>query len=258
MTRVIKIGGRPQADPELAALIAEVATQSPEGGAASLVLVHGGGDEVSTLQKLLGGSTQFVNGRRVTTAQDIEIVRMALSGSANKRLVSSLVCRGVKAIGISGEDASLILASPLDPDRLGHVGEPQRINVALIWHLLDGGYLPVVSPVSRNASVDLGRALNVNGDDAASAIAVALAAEELLLVADVPGVLVDGGPVAKLDARNARALIANGTAKAGMAAKLEAAIAALDGGVERVRIADLRGITDLQRGTTLVPDGGRS
>lgn len=256
MTRVIKIGGRPQGDPELAALIADAALQVPDGAPATLVVVHGGGDEVSTLQKALGGSTQFVNGRRVTTAQDIEIVRMALSGSANKRLVSSLVGRGVKAIGLSGEDASLIMATPLDSDRLGHVGAPQRINVSLIWHLLDGGYLPVISPVSRNASAELGRALNVNGDDAASAIAVALAADELLLVVDVPGVLVDGGPIARLDAATARALIANGTAKAGMAAKLEAATAALDGGVERVRIADLKGITDLQRGTTIVPDGG--
>lgn len=256
MTRVLKIGGRPQSDPELAALVAEVALQAPESGPASLVIVHGGGDEVSTLQKTLGGSAQFVNGRRVTTAQDIEIIRMALSGSANKRLVSDLVCRGVRAIGISGEDASLIAATPLDPDRLGHVGAPQRINVSLIWHLLDGGYVPVISPVSRNGSSELGRALNVNGDDAASAIAVALAADELLLVADVPGVLVDGGPVARLDTRTARTLIENGTAKGGMAAKLEAAMAALEGGVDRVRIADLKGITDPQRGTSLVPDGG--
>ncbi len=255
MTRVIKIGGRPQSDPELSAYVAAASGGNGNGKSPGLVIVHGGGDEVSALQKTLGGSTQFVNGRRVTSEQDIEIVRMALSGTANKRLVSGLQCRGVKAVGLSGEDGSLIAATPLDPDRLGFVGAPQRINVSLIWLLLDGGYVPVISPVSHNSSAELGRALNVNGDDAASAIAVALAADELLLVADVPGVLVDDQPVATMDVKTARALIANGTATAGMAAKLEAAISAVEGGVERVRIADLKGITDLHRGTTLVPDG---
>ena len=170
MTRVLKIGGRPQADPSLAALIAE-AWDALSG---AMVIVHGGGDDVTALQKTLGLTAQFVDGRRVTTAQDLELVRMALSGTANKRLVSSLVREGVRAVGLSGEDASLIAATPVDSARLGHVGAPTRINNSLLLHLIDGGYLPVVSPVSRNVGHELGPALNVNADDAAAASAVAL------------------------------------------------------------------------------------
>lgn len=251
MTRVIKIGGRPQSDAALPALVAE----AWEAASRSLVIVHGGGDEVSALQQALGSKPHFVGGRRVTSAQDVEIVRMALSGSANKRLVAALVKEGVRAVGLSGEDASLIAATAVDAEQLGHVGAPQRINTSLLWHLLDAGYVPVISPVSRNVGLDLGAALNVNGDDAAAAIAVALEADELLLVSDVEGVLVDGGPVARLGAHMARQLIANGTAAGGMAAKLQAALTAAAGGVKRVRIADLTAITQLDRGTTLVPEG---
>jgi acetylglutamate kinase len=252
MTRVVKVGGRPQADPALPSRIAQ-ACAAPDAG---LVVVHGGGDEVSALQRALGAEPRFAAGRRITTAEDVEIVRMALSGSANKRLVSDLVSHGVRAIGLSGEDAALIAACPVDASTLGHVGVPARINVDLIWFLLDGGYVPVISPVSRNLSIELGRALNVNGDDAASAIAVALAAEELLLVADVAGVLVDDQPVHRLSRRQARDFVEHGTASAGMAAKLNAAIAALEGGVERVRITNLSGITDPHCGTFVTDNGG--
>src|ERR1051326_7413400 len=152
MTRVIKIGGRPQSNPALGALVARC--WSPSNG--GLVLVHGGGDEVSTLQRALGGSTQFVDGRRVTTAHDIELVRMELSGSANKRLVAMLCGHGVPALGLSGEDGSLISATPMDGERLGHVGIPDCINVGLLKHLLSAGYLPVISPVSRDGTGTLG------------------------------------------------------------------------------------------------------
>ncbi|HVZ77039.1 MAG TPA: acetylglutamate kinase [Gemmatimonadaceae bacterium] len=247
MTRVIKVGGRPQGDPALAQTIAEAWDALNR----SLVLVHGGGDEVTALQKAFGLTAQFVDGKRVTTARDMELVRMALSGSANKRLVAMLVREGVRAVGISGEDASLIAATPTDAERLGHVGEPQRINASLVWHLLDGGYLPVISPVSRNVGLELGATLNVNGDDAAAAIAVALEAEELLLVSDVPGVLDGDQVVPTLDIAAAEALIARGTAVGGMAAKLRAGITAVKGGVATVRISDLAAITNRSRGTTL-------
>jgi acetylglutamate kinase len=255
-TRVLKIGGRPQADPMLSSSIARLWS----GAACPLVIVHGGGDEVTTLQRALGAEARFVGGRRVTSAQDIEIVRMALSGSANKRLVAALVSQGVRALGISGEDAALLSATPVDPERLGYVGAPHRLNVELLWHLIDGGYVPVVSPVSRNAclgatsaeSLGDSAALNVNGDDAAAAMAVALAAVELLLVADVPGVMSDGAVIPRLNTAVARDLIASGTAAGGMRAKLDAALTALDGGVERVRIGDIAAIGDAARGTLLV------
>jgi acetylglutamate kinase len=196
-----------------------------------------------------------VNGRRVTTAHDIDLVRMALSGSANKRLVATLTGHGIQAVGLSGEDASLIEASPMDAEQLGHVGVPARVNVSFLRHLLAGGYLPVISPVSRDGSGSLGFALNVNGDDAAAAIAKALHAEELLLVTDMPGVMRDGSVVPTLTCGEATALMENGTATAGMRAKLQAALSALGGGVARVRISDIAAIIDRDRGTTLLANG---
>jgi acetylglutamate kinase len=250
MTRVLKIGGRPQGDPTLAALIAE-AWDALSG---AMILVHGGGDDVSALQQQLGMSSQFVDGRRVTTAQDLEIVRMVLSGTANKRMVASLVREGVRAVGLSGEDASLIAATPIDAARLGHVGSPQRVNSSLLLHLIDGGYLPVVSPVSRNIAHELGSALNVNADDAAAAIAVAVAAEELAIVSDVAGVMVDGHPAETLTVAEAKSLMHDGQASGGMRAKLMAAMMAVEGGVKRVRITDLRGIKDREHGTLITQE----
>ncbi len=247
MTRVVKVGGRPQSDPRLAAIVASCWNRD----AGSVVLVHGGGDEVSALQSALGETSTFVEGRRVTTAKDIELVRMALSGSANKRLVATLVECGIEAVGLSGEDAGLIAAAPMDAQRLGHVGVPRTVNVAFLKHLLSGGYMPVISPVSRDASGTLGAALNVNGDDAAAAIAAALGAAELLLVADVPGVIRDGAVIPSLTPDAARALITDGIAAGGMQAKLQAALNALAGGVPQVRISDLVAIDDPDRGTVL-------
>lgn len=247
MTRVLKIGGRPQADPSLAALIAE-AWDALSG---AMVIVHGGGDEVSALQATLGLNAQFVDGRRVTSAQDLELVRMALSGTANKRLVSALVREGVRAVGLSGEDASLIAATPLDSARLGHVGSPTRINNSLLLHLIDGGYLPVISPVSRNVGHELGPALNVNADEAAAAIAVAIEAAELLIVSDVPGVMVDGDTADTLTVAEANGLMHDGVASGGMRAKLTAAVSAVEGNVPLVRISDLRGINDRTMGTRI-------
>ena len=251
MTRVIKVGGRPQGDPALASALASAARATP----GSLVVVHGGGDEVSMLQRLHGAAPEFKGGRRVTSRLDLEIIRMALSGSANKRLVSALVDAGAPALGLSGEDAGLILAMPLDAEQFGYVGVPVLVNADLLQYLLDGGYLPVLSPVCRCASVVDGATLNVNGDDAAAAIAMALDAEELLLVSDVPGVLRDGAALGGLSVDDAQRLIDDGTAQGGMAAKLQAALAALHGGLQRVRISDIDAIADRERGTMLTRVG---
>ncbi len=251
MTRVIKVGGRPQLDPALAAALAAAHRAAP----GSLVVVHGGADEVSTLQRLYGVAAEFKGGRRVTSRLDLDIIRMALSGTANKRLVSVLVAAGVPALGLSGEDAALLSAKPLDADQFGFVGVPAEVNAGLLHHLMAGGYLPVLSPVSRCSEPAEGLVLNVNGDDAAAAIAVALEADELLLVSDVAGVLKDGMPLPALAPEDAHRLIDEGTAQGGMAAKLQAALAALDGGVERVRISDIAAIEQLDRGTVLTRVG---
>jgi acetylglutamate kinase len=171
-------------------------------------------------------------------------------------IVAALVDEGLNAVGLSGEDASLIAATPMDPEQLGYVGAPSTINTAFVRHLLGGGYVPVISPVSRDATGTMGSALNVNGDDAAAAIAVAIGASELLLVADVEGVMSDGAVVPSLTPAQATALIESGTAKGGMQAKLQAGIAAIEGGVQHVRISDIGAITDLSRGTTLTKGDG--
>ena len=251
MTRVIKVGGRPQLDPLLTGALAAVHRAAP----GSLVVVHGGGDEVSTLQRLYGAVSEFKGGRRVTSVLDLEIIRMALSGSANKRLVSALVTMEVPAVGLSGEDAALLSATPLDPEQFGFVGVPSQVNVGLLMHLLAGGYLPVLSPVSRCTDPSEGLTLNVNSDDAAAAIAVAIEADELLLVSDVAGVLKDGTSIVSLAPEDAQRLIDDGTAQGGMAAKLQAAIVALEGGVKRVRISDIAAIEQLERGTVLTRVG---
>jgi acetylglutamate kinase len=246
VTRVVKLGGRTQADPTLAATLAALWNAAP----GTLCVVHGGGDEISALQRKLGGAPIFVGGRRVTTREDIEIIRMVLSGSINKRLVADLVGCGIPAVGLSGEDAGFIEASPL-AGALGAVGTPHHVDARIITHLLAGGFLPIVSPLSRNADAASATALNVNGDDAAAALAVALRASELLLLADVPGVISDDEVLASIDVEDAAQLIARGTAAGGMAAKLEAALGAVAGGVARVRIGDLSALADPDAGTSI-------
>ncbi|MEO5816564.1 MAG: acetylglutamate kinase [Gemmatimonadaceae bacterium] len=261
MTRVIKVGGRPQSDPALIKALAAAhrATFPPEGAthatSEGIAVVHGGGDEVSTLQKLYGVVAEFKGGRRVTSQADIDIIRMALSGSANKRLVSALCAERVPAIGLSGEDAGIIVAEPLDFEQFGFVGVPIHVNQPLLSQLTGSFYMPVISPVSCCLDPRVGRTLNVNGDDAASAIAVALKATDLLFVSDVEGVLKDGAPISMLSPDDAQQLIDDGTAQGGMSAKLQAALKALEGGVERVRISDIAAIEQLDRGTVLTRVG---
>lgn len=245
--RVVKLGGRAQSDPALASTL----TRLWRGQPGALCIVHGGGDEISAMQRQLGGDASFAGGRRVTTEADLEVVRMVLSGTVNKRLVAALLTEGAKAVGLSGEDGGLLQAEIASRGTLGRVGVPSRVDPDLLWDLLGHGWLPVISPVAREMGGS--SALNVNGDDAAAAIAAALGAAELLLLADVPGVIAHGSPVAALDPDSAMALVRDGTAGGGMAAKLEAACAALARGIPRVRIGDLQALTNTELGTVLLP-----
>lgn len=241
--RVLKIGGRVQNDPRLISAIAAVWRAQP----GALCLVHGGGDDISALQEKLGGASTFIGGRRVTSAADIDLIRMVLSGVVNKRLVAALISAGVSAVGLSGEDAAMLRADPIDRAVLGEVGEPTGVDVSVLTLLASAGFLPVVSPLARGATD--GTPLNVNGDDAAAALAAEFGASELLFVADVPGVLVDGVVAPSIDLTEAKALVASGRATGGMLAKLEAAAAALNAGVGCVRIGGLASITDAASGT---------
>jgi acetylglutamate kinase len=253
MTRVVKIGGRVQGDPLVATALCLAWNNSPK----SLCVVHGGGDEVSSMQRALGSEATFVAGRRVTSQRDLELLRMVLSGLVNKRLVNSLVAAGIPAVGLSGEDDALISAELIDAASLGFAGRPTAINAQLLRTLMDAGYMPVISPVGYNAVSGQGGALNVNGDDAAAGIAVALNAEELILIADVEGVRgAQGDIVPALSIESSRELIASGVAADGMAAKLESAHLALLAGVDRVRICDLAGLADSERGTFITQAQG--
>jgi acetylglutamate kinase len=243
--RVIKVGGRAQEDPALVGRIAEAWRSAP----GALCLVHGGAAEIDRLQRALGGTPRLVGGRRVTSDEDIDTVRMALSGSANKRLVAALNAAGVAAVGVSGEDAAMMRATPLDP-ALGRVGRPDAVRPDLLRLLLDAGFLPVVAPLAAPPEGNAG-ALNVNGDDAAAAIAVALGAAELFYVTDVAGVRRGTETLARLDAREAAALLASGAAGGGMGVKVTSALGALAGGIGRVRIGESDALADPARGTTL-------
>ena len=254
MKRVVKIGGRAQSDPRLPFALAvavhgdRAVKQSSED---CLCVVHGGGDEVTNLQKRLGLQSQFIGGRRVTSPEDLEIVRMVLSGATNKRIVGQLISRGVQAVGLSGEDASLFTAQITD-HQMGRVGGRVTVNASVIQHLVNGGFVPVISPLARDADDPSGAGLNVNGDDAAAALAASTGADELVLVADVPGVLENGVVIPEIDEAMAQRLISSGVAAGGMAAKLEAAFSALHGGAKAVRISGLEGISDTSAGTRIV------
>jgi acetylglutamate kinase len=251
--RVVKIGGRAQSDPRLADTIRAAWGAAPS----MLCIVHGGGDEITAMQNALGREAVFLGGRRVTSKADLELLRMVLSGVVNKRLVNSFVAAGIPAVGISGEDSGLIGAQLIDEATLGFAGHPTRIQPELILTLLADGFLPVISPVAYDLSSAGGGTLNVNGDDAAAALAASLEADELVFVIDVEGVEDENGVVlSSIQTDVAHDLIRQGIAAGGMAAKLQSAETALKCGVERVRICDVAGLADSERGTLITQAEG--
>lgn len=253
--RVIKLGGRVQRDERLPAALAPHWADSR----GALCIVHGGGDAISALQRAAGVEPTFIGGRRVTSAADIDILRMALSGSANKALVAALTAARLPAVGISGEDGGLLTAEAGDGGALGAVGTVTAVHADLVHSLLAHGYLPVISPLAASATPRY-PALNVNGDDAAAALAAALGASELLLISDVCGVRVGGQTAARLDGAQAHAALASGEITDGMEVKVRAALSALAGGVPRVRIGGFGTLSGTHAGTiveqwTLTPAG---
>jgi acetylglutamate kinase len=244
---VIKLGGRVQSDASLVPILSELWANRR----GPMCIVHGGGDEITSLQRTLGREPTFVNGRRITTSEDIELVRMVLSGSVNKRLVSMLVAAGLPAVGISGEDGGLLSAEPIDEKEFGRSGRPVSASVELTRALFAAGFLPVISPVANDVTSSTGEALNVNGDDAAAVIAAALRAE-LWLVADVEGVMNrDRELLPALDPAHVDSLVADGTVNSGMRAKLEAGFDALAAGAAGVRVGGLEALRGKGTGTLL-------
>lgn len=239
---VAKIGGNEIDDARwLERLATAVALRN-----APLVLVHGGGREVTELQRTLGAEPEWRDGLRVTTPEGLRAVSMVLSGLVNKRLAALLLGAGVEAVGISGEDGALLRAVPARGGELGLTGEIREVKPQLLLSLLESGYVPVVSPVSRGPQ---GGALNVNADDAAAALAAGVAAARFLMVSNIPGVLDGEAVIPEIEGAGVEALIASGVASGGMAPKLRAAARAAAAGVGEVRIGGLELLTGEGAGT---------
>jgi acetylglutamate kinase len=214
-----------------------------------VVLVHGGGDAVTRLQKSLGCEPRFVEGRRVTGADDLAAVEMVLTGSVNSALVRALALAGRPAVGLSGCSAGLLRCTLAVG--LGRVGIPEQADARILELALSAGYLPVVSPVSLGPD---GGPVNVNADEVAAALAAALAAARLLLLSDVEGVRVDEAVQTEILGEAVEDLVASGEVTHGMIPKLRAAATAVAGGVGEVRIAGfVGGPLDQVEGTRVLP-----
>jgi acetylglutamate kinase len=247
---VVKSGGRLCEEPAGRTRLARACAELDH----PLVLVHGGGAQVSRLQQALGVASRFVEGRRVTTSEDLEIVEMVLSGAVNQALVRALTAAGRPAVGLSGCAAGLVTCD-LVPG-LGRVGTPAGVRAHALSALLGAGFTPVVSPVSLGPD---GEAVNVNADEIAGAVSAALGAERLLLLSDVDGVRTGGETRSQVAAGEIEALVAGGHVTAGMIPKLRAAAAAVAAGVGEVRIAGFDGVPlGAIRGTRVSAGGGAS
>ena len=205
-----------------------------------VVLVHGGGPEISETMKRLGKQAQFVNGLRVTDKETVDIVQMVLAGKGNKTLVNLLQMKGGHAVGLSGIDGGIIEATMKD-EALGYVGKITRIRTQPITDLLEKNYIPVISTVASDRQ---GNTYNINGDTAAAYIAGALNAERLIMMTDIAGILRDKDDpstlIPALTVNEAKKLFDEGVISGGMIPKVDCCIEAIGKGVRHVVIMDGR------------------
>lgn len=205
-----------------------------------VVLVHGGGPEISETMQKLGKKAVFVDGLRVTDRETVDIVQMVLAGKINKTLVNLLEMKGGHAMGISGMDGRLIEARVKD-ERLGYVGEITNINIQPVTDLLEKGYIPVISTLGCD---EQGNAYNINGDTAAACVAGALNAERLIMLSDIPGILRDKDDpntlIPEMTILEAAQLRRDGVISGGMIPKVECCVDAIIKGVKKVIIMDGR------------------
>ena len=233
---VVKFGGRALEKNQIGTLLEDLVLLQRSG--LQPVLVHGGGPEISRLLDRLGIETDFVDGLRVTDEETIEAVEMVLAGKVNKRMVSMIQRRGGRAVGLSGKDAGLIRARPHPrSEELGFVGEIETVDTEILEILLEKSYIPVVSSLGVGEG---GETFNLNADTVAAALAVALGAEKLIVLTDVPGIHQPTGDgherVPRLDLHAANELIATGVVSRGMLPKLRACVSAVDEGVPSAHV----------------------
>ena len=236
---VIKYGGNAMINEQLKQQVMEDITLLWLIGV-KVVLVHGGGPEISETMKRLGKQAQFVGGLRVTDKETVDIVQMVLAGKVNKTLVNLLQMKGGHAVGVSGIDGGIIEATMKD-EALGYVGKITRIRTQPITDLLEKNYIPVISTV---ASSRQGNTYNINGDTAAAYIAGALNAERLIMMTDIAGILRDkddpGTLIPALTVKEAKKLFDEGVISGGMIPKVDCCIEAINKGVKHVVIMDGR------------------
>ena len=236
---VVKYGGNAMINEELKdAVMGDIVLLSAIG--IKVVLVHGGGPEITNMLERDGKETKFVDGLRVTDSETVEIVQMVLAGKINKNLVQHLQLKGGKAIGLCGIDGNMIEAQCMN-EKLGFVGDITSINVDPITDVLEKGYIPVISTIGCDAE---GNVYNINADTAASKIAGILKAESLISMTDVAGILHDKDDpdslISKVLVSEAPQLMAQGVISGGMIPKVECCIEAIRRGVKKVFIIDGR------------------
>jgi acetylglutamate kinase len=236
---VIKYGGNAMIDEEKKdSVMRDIVLLNLIG--VKVVLVHGGGPEITEMLRRVGKESRFVNGLRVTDQETVEIVQMVLAGKVNKSLVNLIQNKGGKAIGLSGMDGHLIEATIRDPE-LGYVGEITSVNVQPLLDMLDRGYIPVVSTLGCDNE---GNVYNINADTAAAKIAGALRAECLISMTDICGILRDKDDpstlIPEIGVSEAPALVQQGIINGGMIPKVECCINAIHWGVQKVFILDGR------------------
>ncbi len=205
-----------------------------------VVLLHGGGPEISAGLRKIGKESRFVDGLRVTDEETIDVVQMVLAGKVNKSLVNLLQHKGVNAVGLSGIDAHMIRAVMKDPE-LGYVGRITDVDVSLVRDVMDAGYVPVISTLGAD---DEGNIYNINADTAAAWIAGAMGAERLFMMTDIAGILRDkddpSSLISCIDIDEAVELFNQGVISGGMIPKVDCCIDAIHRGVHRVIVMDGR------------------
>jgi len=236
---VVKYGGNAMINDDLKdAVMGDMVLLSLIG--VKVVLVHGGGPEITDMLSKVGKKTEFVDGLRVTDKEAVEIVQMVLAGKINKNLVNLIEKKGGKAIGLCGIDGHMI-KSEMKDERLGFVGEITEVNVTPILDVLEKGYIPVISTVGYD---DEGNSYNINADTAAARIAGQLGAESLISMTDIEGILRDKNDpstlISKINVSDAPQLMREGIISGGMIPKVNCSIEAIRRGVKKVFIIDGR------------------
>ncbi len=238
-TVVIKYGGAAQTDDELKKKFArDIALMHLIG--IKVVIVHGGGKKINSILEKLDIKTEFVDGQRVTSKENMEVVEMVLSGLVNKEITSLLNHNGVKAIGLSGKDASFLKATAKDEKRFGLTGVITKVDQAVLQRLLDENFIPVIAPIATGLKLgDPG--FNINADLAASKIAIALKAEKIVFLTDTKGVLDEKAKlISTLKKDKIDDLIRSGVIQGGMLPKVEACLDTISNGVKKAHIIDGR------------------